>query len=252
MAEVIGSGPRNPEIWGANYWISIQDFRPGSAAEIKPFFTELAAKQYANCVRNFYVEVFSNRRDEIQEWFELGFGLQHVSAQLHDFVPVEPTIDVVIRKPSASDLHAIALLEQSLTIHQNQSPVFSKLQIDSVENLKEEWQEEIEKDFLSLFVAEVNEQVVALAYGCSTEKSQLHSGIMRPKNSATLAFVAVIPEFRNKGIGRAIASAVIKDLYKRGFETIVTDWRATNQLSSHTWPKLGFIPTLFRLHRAIG
>lgn len=252
MSAPIGSGPRNPNIWGPNYWISIQDYRPQSPTEIKPFFTKLADEQYAAGTRNFYVEVPTDKSEEIQVWFELGFGLQHISAELKSFTPNPAPEGLTIRKPIESDLDAMAFLEQSLTIHQIQSPVFSMQKIENLEELKSELREELEGDLLSLFVAEYEGKVVALSYGCTTEKSQLHSGVMRPKNSATFAFCAVLPEYRGKGIGKAIASVVIEDLYRRGFETIVTDWRATNQLSSVTWPKMGFIPTLYRLHRAIG
>lgn len=252
MTQAFGSGPRNSEIWGPNYWISIQDYRPASAEEIKPFFTKLAEEQFDSGVRNFYVEVAADKKDQIQSWFELGFGLQHVSAQLDNFSPLPAPRGLVIRKPSENDLDEMAILEQSLTIHQQQSPVFSQLKTESLEALKEDLREEINGDLLSLFVAEFEGQVVALSYGCTTEKSQLHSGIMRPENSATLAFCAVLPEFRGRGFGKAIASQVVEDLYNRGFTTIVTDWRATNQLSSVTWPKMGFVPTLYRLHRAIG
>jgi ribosomal protein S18 acetylase RimI-like enzyme len=125
------------------------------------------------------------------------------------------------------------------------------LKPEPLEEIKAEWIDSLTDESLVTLVAEADGEVVALAYGCSTEKSQLHSGVMRPTNSATLAFCATLPEYRGRGIGKAIASAVIEELLNRGFETIVTDWRATNQLSSVTWPKLGFVPTLYRLNRSI-
>jgi len=251
MMEPLGSGARDARIWGPNYWISIQDYRPVSASEIKPYFTSLAEREYKLGARNFYVEVDATKKDQIQEWFELGFGLQHVSALLTVFAPEYIPAAVTIRRPTISDIPAIAILEQSLSLHQNESPVFSQLKADSIEDIEQEWSEDINNPELFTFIAELNGEVVGLAYGCSTEKSRLHSEVMRPENSATLAFCAVLPDFRGQGIGKAIASSVIDDLYKNGFETIVTDWRATNQLSSVTWPKLGFTPTLFRLHRAL-
>ena len=36
-----------------------------------------------------------------------------------------------------------------------------------------------------------------------------------------------------------------------GYPTVVTDWRVTNLLSSRTWPRLGWLPTFYRLYRAI-
>jgi ribosomal protein S18 acetylase RimI-like enzyme len=251
MVEPLGSGPRNTAVWGSNYWISINDFRPVDASEIKPFFTQLAAQEFNNGVNNFYVEVLADKRDQVQEWFELGFGLQHVSAVLRNFLPAAVPLGVKIRPAVEADLDAIAVLEQSLSIHQNQSPVFSTLKPEPLEEIKAEWAESLTDKSLVTFVAEVDDEVVALAYGCSTEKSQLHSGIMRRHNSATLAFCATLPDYRGRGIGKAIASSVIEELFNRGFETIVTDWRMTNQLSSVTWPKLGFVPTLYRLNRSI-
>jgi ribosomal protein S18 acetylase RimI-like enzyme len=242
---------KNRATWGENCWLEYSHYGFQSPAEIKPFFTQLSQEKYAQGTRHFYVEVLADAQAEIQEWFELGFGLQHVSALLQDFKPVDPSANVVIRAPQEKDLSRIAELERELTIHQQAAPVFSLLEPESVEEVMDEWREDLDNHDLIKYVAEINGTVVGLAYGCSTEKSRLHSGLLRPANSATFAFCSVLPEYRGDGIGKALASAVIEDLYRKGFTSIVTDWRATNQLSSNTWPKLGFIPTIYRLHRAI-
>lgn len=242
---------RDPSVWGENCWLEYADYGFESPKEIKPFFTQLSQEEYEKGVRNFYVEVLADSQLEIQQWFELGFGLQHVSAILEDFTSVPPPQDVLIRAPRADDLAQIAELERELTIHQQGAPVFSALKPESAEEIINEWRSDLLDEGLIKFVAEYKGEVIALAYGCSTERSRLHSKLLRPQNSATLAFAAVAPQFRGEKIGRAVASRVIEELYATGFEHIVTDWRATNQLSSQTWPKLGFTPTLYRLHRAI-
>jgi len=38
----------------------------------------------------------------------------------------------------------------------------------------------------------------------------------------------------------------------QGHACAVTDWRATNLLSSRAWPALGYRPTFLRLHRLLG
>lgn len=242
---------RDTSIWGDNCWLEYADYGFDSPEEIKPFFTQLAHEQYQKGIRNFYVEVLADSQSEIQQWFELGFGLQHVSGFLQDFQPVLPPQNFLIRVPEQGDLAQIVKLERELAIYQQGAPVFSALEPESEEEILQEWLGDLEDEGLIRFVAEYQGQVIALAYGCSTERSRLHSKLLRPHNSATLAFAAVLPEYRGYKIGRAVASRVIEELYASGFESIVTDWRATNQLSSHTWPKLGFIPTIFRLHRAI-
>ena len=66
-----------------------------------------------------------------------------------------------------------------------------------------------------------------------------------------LGFAAVFEEARGIGTGTALGATIIDWASAEGYPTIVTDWRATNLLSSRTWPKLGFRPTFLRLFRAI-
>ena len=62
----------------------------------------------------------------------------------------------------------------------------------------------------------------------------------------------MLPEARGLGAGRALGEAVQAWMAAEGFTSDVTDWRATNLLSSRTWPRLGYRPTFLRLHRRLG
>ena len=97
----------------------------------------------------------------------------------------------------------------------------------------------------------VDGRVVGSAIGCSVEESGLHTGLTRPDNAAHLGFAAVFEDARGRGAGTALGATVIDWASAEGYPAIVTDWRATNLLSSRTWPKLGFRPTFLRLFRAI-
>lgn len=242
---------RDENTWGKNVWLAHSDYAFSNDAEVKPFFVEMSQSEFQNGARNFYVEVIASQSNEIQQWFELGFGLQHVSGILRDLKEYVIPGGALLRNPEERDLFRIAELERELTIHQQGAPVFSQLQPDSVDEIVNEWREDLHNPELIKFVAEVDGEVVGLAYGCSTEMSRLHSGLLRPDNSATFAFCSVLPDWRGKGIGKALATRVISELKRAGFTSVVTDWRATNQLSSNTWPKLGFVPTMYRLCRSI-
>jgi ribosomal protein S18 acetylase RimI-like enzyme len=243
---------KNESIWGRNCWFTFSNFATTSPAASKRLFTEVSKFEASKGVNHFYVEVPANNPSEIQAWFELGFGAQHMSAILGDIAKTDSSAK--IRNATIEDIPAILEVERELAIHQMDAPVFSNVQPDDEAESAKDWRELFdskENNGFVVKVAEVENQVVALSYGVSTEKSQLHSGILRPANSATLAHSTTIPKFRGKGIGKALAAAVINDLRAKGFSEIVTDWRVTNQLSSVTWPKLGFIPTVLRLHRAL-
>ena len=68
---------------------------------------------------------------------------------------------------------------------------------------------------------------------------------------STLGFAAVLPKHRGLGAGRLLGEAVLAWADEQGYPAVATDWRMTNLLSSRTWPRLGFRPTFYRLHRAI-
>ena len=242
---------RDESTWGKNAWLSYSDFEINNAHDVAAFFTEISASEIARGVDNFYVEVLANNSDQLNEWFKLGFEIQHVSAILNNFKSYPNTSDVLLRTPVEADLVAMAHLERELSIYQQGSPVFSMKEPEPLAEIIDGWREDLSNDEFVKYVAEVNQEVVGFAYGCSTEKSKLHSGLLRPKNSATFAFCTIDPSYRGRGIGKQLATRVIEALFESGYENIVTDWRATNPLASHTWPKLGFLPTMYRLHLKI-
>lgn len=94
-------------------------------------------------------------------------------------------------------------------------------------------------------------RVIGSAVGCPIEVSPSHTGLTRPPGAAFLGFAAVLPEARGLGAGRALGNAVLEWARGSGYPTVVTDWRVTNLLSSRTWPRLGWLPTFYRLYRAI-
>ena len=243
---------KDEKTWGSNCWFTHANWGSQSPSESKKLFTEVAAAEFEKGIRNFYVEILADDHEELQSWYELGFGQQHASGLLTALAPTKT--DALIRNADVTDIAGIIKVERELALHQMKAPVFSAVEPDDENESANDWRELFEsenEDGFVVKVAEVNGEVVALSYGVSTEKSSLHSGLLRPENSATLAHATTLPEYRGKGIGKALASAVINDLKGNGFKEIVTDWRITNQLSSVTWPKLGFKTTLIRLHRAL-
>ena len=243
---------KDEKTWGTNCWFTHANWASQSPAESKKLFTQVATAEFEKGVRNFYVEVLANDFEELQSWYELGFGQQHASGLLTELAPTRT--EALIRNATAADIPAIIKVERELALHQMQAPVFSAVQPDDETESANDWRELFEsenEDGFVVKVAELKGELVALSYGVSTEKSSLHSGLLRPENSATLAHATTLPEYRGKGIGKALASAVITQLKADGFKEIVTDWRITNQLSSVAWPKLGFKTTLIRLHRAL-
>ncbi len=156
-----------------------------------------------------------------------------------------------LRRAERRDIEALGRIGLALAEHQVASPVFSMVELPTLEAEIADWEDGFDDPRFGTFVAEVDGRVAGAALGCPIDVSSEHRGIVRPPNAAFLGFAAVLPDARGLGAGRALGEAVLVWARDAGYPTVVTDWRETNLLSSRTWPRLGFRPTYRRLFRAI-
>jgi GNAT superfamily N-acetyltransferase len=242
--------PDNP--WGPNIWVEAAGQAVQDPEIVRDLYGLAAAGWVAIGRTAHYTVVPSHDRDLIDAWFRLGFGQQHVHA-IRDVPssPPEPPSTLTIRRACHDDVDVLAELDLALPTHQGQSPVFSAGSMPTLEEAREDWVQDIDSPEYGLFVAVRDGRVIGSAAGCSVEKSSTHRGLTRPDNAAILGFAAVLPEARGGGTGRAVGEAVNWWAAEAGFDSVVTDWRATNLLSSRTWPRLGFQESFLRLHRMI-
>ena len=63
-----------------------------------------------------------------------------------------------------------------------------------------------------------------------------------PANNIDLAFAATRPEVRGSGAGLTLTAFALQWAHDHGYESITTDWRMVNLLSSRFWPRRGFRP----------
>src|SRR5262249_1460046 len=138
-----------------------------------------------------------------------------------------------------------------LTEHQPRSPVFGPARRWSDEEIREEVVEDLARDDVGNLVVEVGGRIVANFFVCSIELASGHAGLARPPGAAYLAYALTHPDARGSGAGVALTDACFAWARERGYETMVTDWRVTNLLSSRFWPRRGFRTSFLRLHRLI-
>jgi GNAT superfamily N-acetyltransferase len=159
---------------------------------------------------------------------------------------------VVVRRARRADVPALGRLDVVLPEHQAMAPVFSAGRRPTIAQATAEWEESLDDERFTTFVAELDGDVVGSAIGCALSASSLHTGLAKLDDAAFLGFAAVLPEARGRGVARALGEAVVDWAGDQGYRSVVTDWRATNLQASRTWPRLGFEPTFLRLHRLIG
>jgi GNAT superfamily N-acetyltransferase len=246
--------PRSREDWGSNVWVQPAGHAAEEAETVRDLYA-FAARQWVDEGRTaHYALVPAWDGALVDAWFRLGFGQQHVHA-LRPVGPPEPATareGLRIRRAGAADVPALAALDLLLPAHHRLSPVFSAAPVPALAEALDDWADDIGDPSIAAFVAERDGAVIGSAFGCPVERSTGHAGLARPYGAGLFAFAAVEPPARGAGIGSALGRAVLAWMAETGYRAAVTDWRATNLLSSRTWPRLGYQPTFLRLHRTIG
>jgi GNAT superfamily N-acetyltransferase len=233
--------------WGPNVWVEPAGYAVEEPETVRDLYGMAAQRWVDEGHRAHYAIVPAGAAEP---WYRLAFGQQQVYAMCEPYTPESGPVPV--RRARPGDLDALAELDLELPVHQRLSPVFSAKEPPTLDEAREDWSEVFEDTRYPAFVAELDGEVVGLAYGCDLTLSGMHTGPARPDNAGYLSFAVVRPHARGRGIGGALGRAVLAWCAEAGYRAAVTDWRATNLLSSRAWPRLGFRPTFHRLHRLVG
>jgi ribosomal protein S18 acetylase RimI-like enzyme len=244
--------PRPESSWGPNLWIESAGHAALEAETVRDMYG-VAAQRWVDEGRTaHYALVPASDAGLISAWFRLGFGHQHSHGLLDLATHALPEPKPGIRRAERRDIPALAKLDQALPNHQTKSPTFTAGTPETLEEYEAEWEKDFDDPKYTVFVAERDGEIVGSAIATALETSSMHTALARPDNAGFLGFAAVAPHARGLGAGRALGEAVIRWAAETGFDCLITDWRATNLLSSRAWPALGFQETFLRLHRLVG
>ena len=262
---LVGSSKRT-SLWGDNVWVEAAGHavEPQVSAEVLREMYGVAAQHWVDEGRRaHYVLVPAGEAELVDAWWRLGFGLQHVhgirqpDASDLCLSPTSRAARIVVRPPTRRDLPALAELDRELPRHQAGSSVFSSAPVPSYDEGIANWEgdfvgETFSDDRFGPFVAALDGEVVGSAVTTSLDMGTAYAGPLRTPRAGLLAFAAVRPAARGRGVGTALLGAVLAWSSQQGYTSVATDWRATNLQASRAWPALGFRPTFWRLHRLIG
>jgi GNAT superfamily N-acetyltransferase len=253
-AYVVGA-PKPAERWGPNVFVEAVAAAGNDIQAIREAYAAAAAAWVSDGRLNHDVIVSAADADQVQAWFSLSFGIQHVHA-LRGRATTRYSPDAVpgltIRRKERRDIAVLAELGRVVPQHVHGSPVFSFIPVPSLEESLAESEEEFDDARFTEFVAEHDGRVIASAVGCALEESSINTGPMRPPHAGYLAHAAVLPEGRGLGAGRALGQTIIAWSRDAGYDSVACDWRSTNLEADRTWRGLGFEPSFYRLHRLIG
>lgn len=247
---------REQPTWGANVWVEPAGHAAREAETVRDLYAAAAPGWVERGWEVQYAIVPAHDAALVDAWFRLGFGQQHVHGVRE--VPTEkwqPPAHLVVRPPRREDVRALAELDVELPAHQVLAPTFAAGEQFTVEEAMAEWEETLDSDGDDGYfhvVVEHDGRVVGAATACALERSSGHPGLTRPEHAGFLGYASVFPVARGLGAGRALGEATLDWMRETGFTSAVSDWRATNLLSSRAWTALGYRPSFYRLHRRLG
>ena len=235
--------------WGPNVWVEAAGQAVEEAEEIRDLYATAAARWFEEGRTRHYVLAPASDAALLDAWARLSFGQQHAHG-IRD-VPETPWPDGV-RLATEDDIDALVDLSPLLVEHQAQAPVFGiGLPRESEEEIRTSILEDLPNPKIGDLIAEQNGRVVGAFQLAAVELSSSHTSLARPEGSVLLSWAATRPGVRGSGAGLALMDASLAWAHQQGYETMVTDWRETNLLSSRFWPKRGFRRSFLRVYRSI-
>lgn len=240
---------RDDARWGPNVWIETAGHAVEEPEEIRDLYAVAAAGWFEEGRTRQYVMAPASDSALVDAWFRSSFGQQHAHG-VRD-VP-EAEWPESVRLANERDLDELVELSPLLVEHQARSPVFGiGLPRETSEEIRAEILEDLANEQSGDLVAEQDGRIVGAFQLVPAELSGVHAGLARPERAVLLNWAATRPEVRGSGTGVALTDASFAWAREHGYETIVTDWRETNLLSSRFWPRRGFRRTFLRLYRSI-
>jgi GNAT superfamily N-acetyltransferase len=239
-------GQERENFMGKHVWSNVAGHAVREPELIRDLYAVAAQRWVDDGYMRHFVFVPSHDAELVDAWFRLSFGASAALA-IRETGPEEPPDDgVAIRHGTRDDYPEAARLELEMSRAMQPSPSFSGIELQTPEEVLEEWLEEDGDEDFELFVAERDGRVVGqfLLYRRPPD-------LRVPDGSIDLAQASTEPEARGTGVGRALTAHVIRWAHENGYPTMTTDWRMTNLWASRFWPKRGFRPVFLRLYRSI-
>lgn len=231
------TGRLGDDAWGRHAWIEWRLDDSEDSDVLRDLYAIAAGPWVAGGHTAHYVEVPADREDVLGVWFDLSFGKQQVyaSRDISDHVS-----DPRVRLGGAGDLETAIALGNVIWKHQLAAPVWTGLPNRSTETLRTTWAEALaDPELAGYFVFEESGDALG------------HLTLWREDEETVELVAAVREDARGRGVGTALLESALAWAAQHGHRRCVLDWRSTNLLSSRFWPRRGFAPFRFRLHRLV-
>ena len=254
LAGYLLGAPDDEAHWGGpNVWVGHAGLAAADPELVRDLYGFAAGRWVDEGRPRHYVQVPASEPELIDAWHRVCFGQQHAAGVMEvSDVPWPESV----REATPDDLEGVFELTPLIREHQSSAPVFSaNRRVETPEETRAAIVEEITDEEVGALVAEADGRLVGGFIVAAAEQAgdapHAFTGLARPGRAAYLAWAVTRPDVRGSGTGVALTDACFVWARRRGYETMVTDWRVTNLLASRFWPRRGFRTAFLRLYRSI-
>lgn len=178
----------------------------------------------------------------------LAFGREHVCAlaALADQPAGPPPAHVEVREVTVECFDLIQPLLPTLARHLSEAPCWSPRAAAYYETLDDDYRADVADPGTTYRVALLDGAAVGFA-----SWEPMPERVRVPAGAWALSHMAVLPEWRGHGVGRALTLDGLALLRERGVTVTWTDWRLTNMNAEPYWRTYGWRPYNVRLSRRV-
>ncbi|MFH9015383.1 GNAT family N-acetyltransferase [Streptomyces sp. NPDC017943] len=239
-----GEGQRGRHCWTQSHHAA---YSPAAGpAVLHRLYAALSADWLADGRLHHYVVAPSA---DLPLWLTLGFPHEQVHA-IADVPATAPTAAPDgVRKAVPTDMDALEPLLGLINEAHAAPPVFAFTDQPMWDVLRSGHLELMNDPAVAYWVCEGQDGIDGFVVMRPVPREE--ASILKPEGSVELLLAATAPHARGTGVGRRLTEWALADAAQRGHTLCVTDWRAANPFSSVFWPRRGFRPVAYRLHRML-
>ena len=192
----------------------------------------------------------------IPAWLQAGYSLTFGQEQAYAITSVKesrPEVaapeGIILREVTPSDADQLYSKGHWIATHLNTAPVWEPVPQQHLDNILPEYAKLADDPTSTTWVAVDGDQIVAYVVIYTADTGPEH--FLGVPTAAHFAAAATHPQYRKRGIGKALYTLILNIAHQQGYQTMFTDWRTTNLPAAYYWPGYGFEPFAYRLLRRV-
>lgn len=200
-----------------------------------------------------YLQYPAADRDGLWAWSGLGFAHQQVYGYLDVLHPPAPPAHVPegveVRRATPQDRLLMEEAGPLIAEHLTGAPTWAPTPPEIIIRRRKRYGETVDEDGMIIWLALVDGRFASLEVfypeAESPEFPEVSPHLIEQGVGQTIA------PYRGRGLTRLLVARALAELREQGYRWCLTDWRAANLEAARTWPRLGWEPAWYRLHRPV-